>query len=196
MNPPAGWLPDPGGQPGQRYFDGQRWTEHFAPTPPTPPPPPSVAVAVSSGGGPNHALHAVLTLFTCGMWLPVWILIAIFSGSSRSSVAVAGNGMNMTTPPNRKPLIVACVVLGWIMLGASVEHPWLLAVLVVMGGVGGLIWWMRKDDQNRARRERDEQVQRDIIAGRADYENKLYYEGDPRGTYGQYMPPPDQGGSA
>jgi hypothetical protein len=91
-------------------------------------------------------------------------------------------------------LIIAAVMFGWIMLGASVEHPWLLAVLVVMGGVGGLVWWRRKDDQNRARRERDEQVQRDIIAGRADYENKLYYEGDPRGTYGQYMPPPDQGG--
>jgi hypothetical protein len=30
----AGWWPDPGGQPGQRYHDGQRWTEHFAPSPP------------------------------------------------------------------------------------------------------------------------------------------------------------------
>jgi hypothetical protein len=22
----AGWFPDPSGQPGQRYYDGQRWT--------------------------------------------------------------------------------------------------------------------------------------------------------------------------
>jgi hypothetical protein len=194
VNP--GWFPDPDGQPGQRYFDGQRWTQHFAPYPAQPIvpggcyyPPQPVAVAVSNGGGPNHALHAVLTFFTCGMWLPVWILVAIFSSSSRSAVAVAGPGGVVSTPSNRKPLIVAAVVFGWIMLGASVQHPWLLAVLVVMGGVGGLIWWMRKDAQNRARRERDEQVQRDIIAGRADYENKLYYDGDPRGTYGRYMPP-------
>jgi Protein of unknown function (DUF2510) len=121
MNPPAGWHPDPSGQPGQRYYDGQRWTEHFAPPPlpyPYPPqpivpggcyqpyPPQPVAVAVSTGGGVNHALHAVLTFFTCGMWLPVWILIAIFGSSSRSSVAVAGNGVSVNTGPNRKPLIV------------------------------------------------------------------------------------------
>jgi NAD(P)-dependent dehydrogenase (short-subunit alcohol dehydrogenase family) len=57
----AGWFPDPSGQPGQRYFDDQRWTQHFVPTPPpSAPAPPAVAVAVSSGGGPNHALHAVL----------------------------------------------------------------------------------------------------------------------------------------
>jgi Protein of unknown function (DUF2510) len=33
MNPPAGWDPDPSDRPGQRYLDGQRWTEHFAPPP-------------------------------------------------------------------------------------------------------------------------------------------------------------------
>jgi hypothetical protein len=27
--------------------------------------------------GPNHALHAVLTLLTCGLWGFVWIVIAI-----------------------------------------------------------------------------------------------------------------------
>ena len=25
---PAGWYPDPSGAPGQRYFDGTRWTDH------------------------------------------------------------------------------------------------------------------------------------------------------------------------
>jgi Protein of unknown function (DUF2510) len=45
----AGWFPDPSGQPGQRYFDGQRWTQHFVPTPPpSASPPPSVAVAVGT----------------------------------------------------------------------------------------------------------------------------------------------------
>ncbi|WP_229742820.1 DUF2510 domain-containing protein [Gordonia jinhuaensis] len=28
---PAGWYPDPSGAPGQRYFDGTQWTEHFNP---------------------------------------------------------------------------------------------------------------------------------------------------------------------
>jgi hypothetical protein len=26
-NPPAGWYPDPSGQPGQRWWDGSTWTE-------------------------------------------------------------------------------------------------------------------------------------------------------------------------
>jgi uncharacterized membrane protein YhaH (DUF805 family) len=31
QNPPAGWFPSPGGPPGQqRYWDGSRWTDHFA----------------------------------------------------------------------------------------------------------------------------------------------------------------------
>jgi uncharacterized membrane protein YhaH (DUF805 family) len=30
-DPPAGWFPSPGGPPGQRrYWDGSRWTDHFA----------------------------------------------------------------------------------------------------------------------------------------------------------------------
>ena len=27
--PPAGWYPDPCGQPGRRYWDGQRWNYHY-----------------------------------------------------------------------------------------------------------------------------------------------------------------------
>lgn len=118
----------------------------------------------------------VPTLFTCGMWLPVWILVAIFGSSSRSALAVAGPGA--TVPPNRKPLIIAGVVLGWIALGVSVQHPWVLAVLVLVGGIGGVIWWMRRGDAKRAR-----------LAAHADYEDRLYYDGDPRGTYGQFRPP-------
>ena len=96
-NAQPGWYPDPSGQPGQRYFDGQRWTKHFTPTPPrmlvTPAPAPSVAVAVSAGGGTNHALHRILTLLTCGLWLPIWILVAIFdSGGGSSAVAISGAG--------------------------------------------------------------------------------------------------------
>ena len=27
---PAGWYPDPFGQPAQRYYDGRGWTDHLA----------------------------------------------------------------------------------------------------------------------------------------------------------------------
>jgi Protein of unknown function (DUF2510) len=131
---PAGWYPDPGGQPGQRYHDGQRWTQHFVPTPPTAPPPaaPAVAVAVSNGGA-NHALHAVLTFLTCGLWLPVWILVAIFGGGSSSSVAVGPGGVIANAGANKRPLIVAAVFVGLVVLGTAVEHPWLFVVLGALG---------------------------------------------------------------
>lgn len=31
---------------------------------------------------PNHVLHLLLTLITVGLWLPVWLLIALFSDQS------------------------------------------------------------------------------------------------------------------
>jgi hypothetical protein len=54
--------------------------------------PPAVALAVSSGGGPNHALHAVPTFVSCGLWLPIWILVAIFSNWGSSAVVASGGG--------------------------------------------------------------------------------------------------------
>lgn len=45
---PAGWYPDPDGSGGQRYWDGNSWTDHRAPPAPTPPPaqPPAPAEPV------------------------------------------------------------------------------------------------------------------------------------------------------
>jgi hypothetical protein len=111
---PAGWYPDPdnatgfryGGVPSMRYFDGVEWTDSRAPmqrNQPRPrageqpiiiaqqiaPAPPPVVVYAN---GTNHGLHAVLTLLTCGMWLPVWILLV------SSTAAVSGSPK---APPHR-----------------------------------------------------------------------------------------------
>src|SRR5262245_66679960 len=83
--PPAGWYPNPSGAPGQRYFDGRDWTAHHRPAPstsvhppvPTHPVPMRTTVVVT---GPNHALHAVLTLLTfwaCGGWAWIWLIVAL-----------------------------------------------------------------------------------------------------------------------
>lgn len=103
---PAGWYPDPdnasgfryGSVPSMRYFDGIQWTENRAPMQRTqqgqqgqqapqqpiiiaqqiaPPPSPHVVVY---NNGTNHGLHLVLTILTCGMWLPIWIIVAIVNG--------------------------------------------------------------------------------------------------------------------
>jgi hypothetical protein len=113
---PPGWYPNPTGAPGIRYFDGRDWTAFHradppaAPSAPQPAPtyavpqpvpgypmpayamPPQTAVVVT---GPNHALHAVLTLFTfwaCGGWAWVWLIVAI---SNQRQVRV------VTLPPPR-----------------------------------------------------------------------------------------------
>ena len=204
MTGPKGWFPDPNGRPGQRYFDGQQWTEHFAPAPPPPPtsvvvnnmiasPAPSVAVAVSAGRGTNHGLHLVLSLLTCGMWLPVWLLIAIVSGSSSSSVAVAGPGGTVanTGSKNRTALIVGGVFLALVILGQAAAHPWLFVPIFLLAGAGGGFFWKQKTAKEAAERDLRERELADATAERADRENRLAQEGDPRGTHGRFMPPPD-----
>ncbi|MFC6091180.1 hypothetical protein [Saccharothrix lopnurensis] len=58
---------------------------HQQPYPPQQPPVFVVApqmtqmthVSVRAGGGTNHAFHLVMTLLTCGLWLIVWVVVAI-----------------------------------------------------------------------------------------------------------------------
>lgn len=28
---------------------------------------------------PNHLIHALVSLFLCGAWIPIWLLITLFS---------------------------------------------------------------------------------------------------------------------
>jgi hypothetical protein len=34
---------------------------------------------LATGNKPNHLLHFVLSFFTCGFWLFVWLLVAVSS---------------------------------------------------------------------------------------------------------------------
>lgn len=89
-----GWYPDPLGN-GQRYFDGLNWGPSAPP--PDPPGPPTPAGPIPAGivtTGPNHALHAVLTLFTfwlCGGWAWVWLLVALANRRQTYAVDAFGN---------------------------------------------------------------------------------------------------------
>lgn len=100
---PEGWYGDPNGQPVQRYWDGSRWTEHTAPQQSAPSAPQyqqapaqqyqppivinnvtsssaaSVAMVGVVGGRRrvNHLLHLILTLLTGGLWIFVWIYLAV-----------------------------------------------------------------------------------------------------------------------
>lgn len=73
---PAGWYPDAEGN--QRWWDGNQWTDHVVRTPhPVPAVPQHIHVHQDRGKRVNHALHLILTIFTMGLWLPVWLIVAI-----------------------------------------------------------------------------------------------------------------------
>ncbi|AZG48521.1 hypothetical protein D7316_05138 [Gordonia insulae] len=95
--PPQSWPPQP--WPPQSWPPQPAWPQHHGP-PPThaqlpgpghPPhpaygPPPvfvtttvNTPIVVRTSSCP-HALHLVLTLLTCGLWLPIWIIDAIARG--------------------------------------------------------------------------------------------------------------------
>jgi len=77
-----------------RYFDGVQWTENRAPmqrrqAQQQPPPQPVIVNqqfapqtphVVVYNNGTNHGLHLLLTILTCGLWLPIWIIMVIVNG--------------------------------------------------------------------------------------------------------------------
>ena len=79
---PAGWFPDPNGQPVSRWWDGTAWTDHVQPLP-TP-------AARSAGSGLScsrcHSSNVVVQAVTesktvhrgCFGWT-LWILLAVFT---------------------------------------------------------------------------------------------------------------------
>jgi hypothetical protein len=105
-----GWYPDPSGARRQRYFDGSEWTEHYreplsleqrselleeamfnhcrgariesrSPT---------QAVLLLGGRLPGaaHVVFALLTIFTCGLFGIIWLIVAATSRQRRVSIAV------------------------------------------------------------------------------------------------------------
>jgi len=175
--PQPGWYQDPSGTLGQRYWDGQQWTYHAPPSPPQP----SIVINNTVGvpapvvvtTGPNHALHLILTLLTCGMWLPVWLIVAIV-GHPR--VHVAGQPARSNTG-----LIVGGLVGGLFLLGLAVTYWHVFLGLVALAGLG----YLGYRAYERAVERRAEQAK---IAARADAQHRAFMSGDPSGIYGQYPP--------
>lgn len=120
--PPPGWYPDPSGVPGERYFDGNDWGDERRnlPEPQTVSDEfrsavldRAVMIAVSQGGRieyrypfqavivygkpVNHVLHAILSVFTCFLWLIVWFFIAQSGGERREILDVDPYGQIIAT---------------------------------------------------------------------------------------------------
>jgi len=117
-SPAAGWYPDPnaGGSNNMRYWDGSAWTHQIKEglteidtTRRSPDERKAIlAQQLQSGvarglriesqsdyqavlveGKPvNHTLHAIITIFSCGLWGIVWIVMAITGGEKREMIVV------------------------------------------------------------------------------------------------------------
>jgi len=79
----AGWYPDPYGSSQLRWYDGNVWTEHThaSATPAISPVAHAQAeatVVTVVRHSPDHAFHFIMTICTGGLWLPVWIVAAIW----------------------------------------------------------------------------------------------------------------------
>ncbi len=57
----------------------------------------------------NHILHFLLTLLTCGLWLPVWFLCALLPGKKRCRQCGSTSTANKIVPPTRKQLDYAAL---------------------------------------------------------------------------------------
>ena len=39
---------------------------------------------------PNHVLHLLITIFLCGFWLPIWLLLIVTAKKDRLRCALCG----------------------------------------------------------------------------------------------------------
>jgi hypothetical protein len=87
----------------------------------------SATEAVVVYGRPvNHVLHLLLSVFTCGLWVPVWLFIAATGGQHRATICVDPEGtVSETNAPigPAKPLLWTAIEL------------WLLCMIVVFSVV-------------------------------------------------------------
>lgn len=56
-----------------------------------------VQATLVKGKPTNHVLHVILCIVTLGLWIPVWILVAIFAGQKHELLTVQPDGTVVTT---------------------------------------------------------------------------------------------------
>ena len=114
--------------------------------------------------GPNHFLHFLVTVMTCGLWAPVWLLIALSHGASGGTAAIVGSAVG-----------------GLVFLGFLSANPLALLPVAVLAAGG----YFGHRAYERAAQRRAEQAE---IANRAEAEYRAAMLGHPGGIYGQYPP--------
>jgi Helix-hairpin-helix motif len=72
---------------------------------------------MATGGEVNHVLHLLISLMTCGLWLPVWVILGVTGTRKHMVVTVDPNGVVLfdgrpapmvagpVVPPRRRPVV-------------------------------------------------------------------------------------------
>ncbi|OKI43031.1 hypothetical protein [Micromonospora sp. CB01531] len=74
----------PQGYPQQGHYPPPPQGQY--PPPGYPPQAPPQQWKVVKTGGTRHSMHALISLFTCGAWLPVWFLVWLLTKKHKVAV--------------------------------------------------------------------------------------------------------------
>lgn len=80
------WYFDPRDRSILRWWDGTNWTEHVKPAPVSAPMVYQNRTVTKVPVQTSHVVHLILTLLTCGLWAPVWIIMAVLNKSQKRRV--------------------------------------------------------------------------------------------------------------
>jgi hypothetical protein len=83
--------------------------------------------------GTNHGLHLALSLFTCGLWIPIWVLVALFESKDVYTVDAYGNRIVKPSPP-MTPEERAALTRRRIIAGVIVGAFLLLVIITAVTG--------------------------------------------------------------
>jgi Domain of unknown function (DUF4190)/Protein of unknown function (DUF2510) len=114
--PAPGWYPDPE-RPGQRYWDGDEWTEHWTP------PPPDAGYAPVQTKSNGFAIASMVLGILWIYWLGS-ILALVFGYVAKNQIDRSGGRQS------GRGMAIAGIVLGWIGIAILV-----LVIVFVATGV-------------------------------------------------------------
>jgi hypothetical protein len=73
---------------------------------------------VVTGKPVNHLLHVVLSLFCCGWWVPIWLLLTAIGGEKRKTITVDWNGHveEQKAPLERYRFVLLAIAGLWLLV--------------------------------------------------------------------------------
>jgi hypothetical protein len=109
---PAGWFPDPSGGPGQRWWDGSQWSEHFSDVPHAGA---TGTTAVASRPAPTGTTTPFILVFVL---VPLLSVIALIFFDFHAYVDAS---LDPTAGPLAQftPAYLLLTLLGWVVYGLS-----------------------------------------------------------------------------